>query len=163
MPHKVNPIDFENAEGNLGLANALLRFFADKLPISRWQRDLTDSTVLRNLGVALAHTLIGWKALQRGLGKLSPDRDRLAADLAGAYATLAEAVQSVLRAAGVPGGYELMRDLTRGQQIDARALRELIERLPLPPTERQRLAALTPAEYVGLAAELARRCAAEGA
>jgi adenylosuccinate lyase len=162
MPHKVNPIDFENAEGNLGMANALLRFFADKLPISRWQRDLTDSTVLRNLGVALAHTLIGWKALQRGLTKLSPDRERLAADLQDAYATLAEAVQSVLRASGVPGGYELMRDLTRGQQVDARALQELINRLPLPASERQKLAALTPAGYVGLAAQLARRFAIEG-
>jgi adenylosuccinate lyase len=162
MPHKVNPIDFENAEGNLGMANALLRFFADKLPISRWQRDLTDSTVLRNLGVALAHTLIGWKALQRGLAKLSPDRERLAADLAVAHATLAEAVQSVLRAAGVSGGYELMRELTRGREVDAQALRELIERLPLPASERQRLAALTPAQYVGLAAELAHRYAAEG-
>ncbi len=162
MPHKVNPIDFENAEGNLGMANAMLRFFADKLPISRWQRDLTDSTVLRNLGVALAHTLVGWKALQRGLTKLSPDRERLAADLHGAYATLAEAVQSVLRAAGVPGGYVRMRDLTRGQQVDAAALRELIRGLPLPESERQRLAALQPAEYVGLAAQLARRLAAEG-
>ncbi len=162
MPHKVNPIDFENAEGNLGMANALLRFFADKLPISRWQRDLTDSTVLRNLGVALAHTLIGWKALQRGLSKLSPDPQRLAADLQFAYATLAEAVQSVLRAAGVPGGYELLRDVTRGQEIDAVILRELIDRLPLPAAQRQRLATLEPAEYVGLAAELARRFAAEG-
>ncbi|HLK71963.1 MAG TPA: adenylosuccinate lyase [Steroidobacteraceae bacterium] len=162
MPHKVNPIDFENAEGNLGLANALLRFFSDKLPISRWQRDLTDSTVLRNLGVALAHMLIGWKALQRGLSKLSPDRERLAADLALAHATLAEAVQSVLRAAGVPGGYELMRDLTRGREVDARTLRELIAGLPLPAAERQRLAALSPAEYVGLAAALTHRFVAEG-
>jgi adenylosuccinate lyase len=157
MPHKVNPIDFENAEGNLGMANAMLRFFADKLPISRWQRDLTDSTVLRNLGVALAHTLIGWKSLQRGLSKLSPDRERLAADLEQAYATLAEAVQSVLRAAGVAGGYERMRDLTRGRAVDAAALRAFIEGLPLPEDQRQRLAALRPAEYVGLAAQLARR------
>jgi adenylosuccinate lyase len=112
--------------------------------------------------VALAHTLIGWKALQRGLTKLSPDRERLAADLQDAYATLAEAVQSVLRASGVPGGYELMRDLTRGQQVDARALQELINRLPLPASERQKLAALTPAGYVGLAAQLARRFAIEG-
>jgi len=162
MPHKVNPIDFENAEGNLGMANAMLRFFADKLPISRWQRDLTDSTVLRNLGVALAHSLIGWQALQRGLAKVSPDAQRLAADLAGAHATLAEAVQSVLRAAGIAGGYERLRDLTRGQPVDAAALRELIEALPLPAAERQRLAALRPAEYVGLAAELTRKFLAEG-
>jgi adenylosuccinate lyase len=161
MPHKVNPIDFENAEGNLGMANAMLRFFAEKLPISRWQRDLTDSTVLRNLGVALAHSLIGWTALQRGLAKISPDPDRLAADLAAAWATLGEALQSALRAAGVPGGYELLRDLTRGRAVDAEALRVLIERLPLPAAERRRLTALRPAEYVGLAAELARRCAAE--
>jgi adenylosuccinate lyase len=157
MPHKVNPIDFENAEGNLGMANAMLRFFADKLPISRWQRDLTDSTVLRNLGVALAHTLIGWKSLQRGLSKLSPDPERLAADLEQAYATLAEAVQSVLRAAGVAGGYERMRDLTRGRAVDAAALRAFIEGLPLPEDQRQRLAGLRPAEYVGLAAQLARQ------
>ncbi len=161
MPHKVNPIDFENAEGNLGMANAMLRFFADKLPISRWQRDLTDSTVLRNLGVALAHTLIGWTSLQRGLSKLSPDPERLAADLEQAYATLAEAVQSVLRAAGVSGGYERMRDLTRGRAVDAAALRAFIEGLPLPEEQRQRLAALRPAEYVGLAAQLARRLGTE--
>ena len=121
MPHKVNPIDFENAEGNLGMANAMLRFFADKLPISRWQRDLSDSTVLRNLGVALAHTLIGWKSLQRGLTKISPDRERMAQELDGAYEVLAEAIQSVLRAHGVPHGYELLRDLTRGARVDAAA------------------------------------------
>jgi len=160
MPHKINPIDFENAEGNLGIANAMLRFFADKLPISRWQRDLTDSTVLRNLGVALAHSLIGWKALQRGLARLSADRERMAQDLEGAYATLAEAVQSVLRAAGVANGYELLRDFTRGQNVDAAALRSLIGTLPLPQAQRARLAALTPADYVGLATELARRFAA---
>jgi adenylosuccinate lyase len=162
MPHKVNPIDFENAEGNLGLANALLRFFSEKLPISRWQRDLTDSTVLRNLGVALAHSLIGWRALQRGLSRISPDPQRLSADLDEACATLAEALQSVLRAAGVAGGYERLRDLTRGQPVDAAALRELIGALPLPPAERERLAALRPAEYVGLAAQLTRRFLAEG-
>src|SRR5262249_51777728 len=114
MPHKVNPIDFENAEGNLGLANAMLRFFADKLPISRWQRDLSDSTVLRNLGVALAHTLIGWKSLQRGLTKVRPDRERMAQELENSHEVLAEAIQTVLRAHGVPRGYELLRDLTRG-------------------------------------------------
>jgi adenylosuccinate lyase len=163
MPHKINPIDFENAEGNLGMANAMLRFFADKLPISRWQRDLTDSTVLRNLGVALAHTLIGWKALQRGLAKLSADGERMAQDLRGAYATLAEAVQSALRLAGVANGYERLRDFTRGREIDAAGLHALIDTLPLPAAERARLAALQPAEYVGLAAELARRFAADGA
>ncbi len=160
MPHKVNPIDFENAEGNFGLANALLRLFADKLPISRWQRDLTDSTVLRNLGVALAHGYVGWKALQRGLEKLSPDAMRMMADLEGAYEVLAEAIQSVLRAAGVPDGYELLKAFSRGQRIDAERLRTFVATLPLPPAERERLARLRPAEYVGLAAELARRFAA---
>jgi len=161
MPHKINPIDFENAEGNFGLANALLHFFAEKLPISRWQRDLTDSTVLRNLGVALGHSLIGWQALQRGLGKLSPDPARMAADLAGAYEVLAEAIQSVLRAAGIPDGYELLKNFSRGQRIDAPALTAFIARLPLSPAQRGRLQALVPAEYVGLAAQLARRYAAE--
>ncbi|MFO1399857.1 MAG: adenylosuccinate lyase [Steroidobacteraceae bacterium] len=156
MPHKVNPIDFENAEGNLGVANALLRHFADKLPISRWQRDLTDSTVLRNLGVALGHALVGWKSLQRGLDKIAPDAARLARDLDGAWEVLAEPIQTVLRAAGVANGYELLKDFTRGQAIDADALRRFVARLPLPESERARLAALTPADYVGLAARLAR-------
>jgi len=160
MPHKINPIDFENAEGNFGMANAMLRFFSEKLPISRWQRDLTDSTVLRNLGVALGHSLIGWKALQRGLDKLTPDRERMAADLAGAYEVLGEAVQSVLRAAGIANGYELLRDFTRGQRIDASALAAFVATLPLNAAERARLLALSPAEYVGLAAQLARRYAA---
>jgi adenylosuccinate lyase len=161
MPHKINPIDFENAEGNFGVANALLRFFAEKLPISRWQRDLTDSTVLRNLGVALAHGLIGWKALQRGLSRLNPDAERMAADLEGAYEVLGEAIQSVLRAAGVPDGYELLKQFTRGQQVDAARLRAFVATLPLSEGEQHRLGALRPAEYLGLAAELARRFAAE--
>jgi adenylosuccinate lyase len=156
MPHKVNPIDFENAEGNLGVANALLRHFSDKLPISRWQRDLTDSTVLRNLGVALAHALIGWKSLQRGLDKIAPDAARLARDLDTSWEVLGEAIQTVLRAAGVPNGYELLKDFTRGQAVDADALRRFVARLPLPEAERTRLAALKPADYVGLAAQLAR-------
>jgi adenylosuccinate lyase len=156
MPHKVNPIDFENAEGNLGVANALLRHFSDKLPISRWQRDLTDSTVLRNLGVALAHALIGWKSLQRGLDKIAPDAARLARDLDTSWEVLGEAIQTVLRAAGVPDGYELLKDFTRGQAVDADALRRFVARLPLPEAERTRLAALKPADYVGLAAQLAR-------
>jgi adenylosuccinate lyase len=162
MPHKVNPIDFENAEGNLGVANALLRFFADKLPISRWQRDLTDSTVLRNLGVALAHGFIGWKALQRGLERISPDAARMAQDLHGAHETLAEAIQTALRAAGVAGGYELLKEFTRGRNIDAAGLRTFIDTLPLPPVERSRLAALTPEQYLGLASALAHRFADEG-
>jgi adenylosuccinate lyase len=159
MPHKINPIDFENAEGNFGMANAMLRFFADKLPISRWQRDLTDSTVLRNLGVALAHGFVGWTALQRGLAKISPDSVRMAQDLNGAYETLAEAIQSVLRAAGVADGYELLKDFTRGRSIDAAALRAFVATLPLPEAERSRLAGLAPPQYLGLAASLARRFA----
>jgi adenylosuccinate lyase len=161
MPHKVNPIDFENAEGNFGMANAMLRFFADKLPVSRWQRDLTDSTVLRNLGVALAHGLVGWKSLQRGLAKINPDAARMAQDLSGAYEILAEAIQSVLRAAGVADGYELLKGFSRGQSIDAAALRDFVATLPLPEAERGRLQALTPAHYLGLAAVLARRFADE--
>ena len=155
MPHKINPIDFENGEGNLGVAIALLRHFADKLPVSRWQRDLTDSTVLRNLGVALGHSLIAWSSIQRGLGKIAPDPARLAADLDGAWEVLGEAVQTVLRAAGVPNGYERLKDFTRGHAVDRARYREFVATLPLPEAEKQRLAALTPSEYVGLAAKLA--------
>ncbi len=157
MPHKINPIDFENGEGNLGVAIALLRHFADKLPVSRWQRDLTDSTVLRNLGVALGHSLVAWSSLQRGLGKVEPDAGRLAADLDGAWEVLGEAVQTVLRAAGVPDGYEKLKDFTRGHAIDGERYRAFVATLPLPAIERSRLAALRPSEYVGLAAELAGR------
>jgi adenylosuccinate lyase len=156
MPHKVNPIDFENAEGNLGIANALLRHFAEKLPVSRWQRDLTDSTVLRNLGVALAHALIAWQALERGLAKIDADPERLAADLDSAWEVLAEPIQTVLRAAGVPQGYERLKDFTRGRAIDEAALRAFIETLPLPQADKERLRALRPRDYLGLAAQLAR-------
>ncbi|HXY97537.1 MAG TPA: adenylosuccinate lyase [Steroidobacteraceae bacterium] len=156
MPHKVNPIDFENAEGNCGVANALLRHFSEKLPLSRWQRDLTDSTVLRNLGVALGHTLIAWSALGRGLAKIEPDAQRMAADLAAAWEVLGEAVQTVLRAAGVPGGYERLKEFTRGRSIDAASLAAFIDSLPLSTAEKSRLRSLTPAGYTGLAAELAR-------
>jgi adenylosuccinate lyase len=156
MPHKVNPIDFENAEGNLGVANALLRHFADKLPISRWQRDLTDSTVLRNLGVALGHALVAWRSLERGLGKVEPDRARMAADAGEAWEVLGEAVQTVLRAAGVPNGYELLKDFTRGRAIDARSLAAFIETLPLPQSEKTRLLAMRPETYTGLAARLSK-------
>jgi adenylosuccinate lyase len=155
MPHKVNPIDFENAEGNFGVANALLRHFAEKLPVSRFQRDLTDSTVLRNLGVALAHALIGWRSLARGLAKVEPDAARLAADLDPAWEVLGEAVQTVLRAAGVPDGYELLKEFTRGRSIDRQALQQFVATLPLPAADKARLAALTPADYVGWAARLA--------
>jgi adenylosuccinate lyase len=156
MPHKVNPIDFENAEGNLGIANALLHHFSAKLPISRWQRDLTDSTVLRNIGVALAHALIAWNALQRGLGKIAADPKVIAADIESAHEVLGEALQTALRAAGVPNGYELLKDFTRGSDVDAAGLAAFIDKLPLPPADRARLKALAPQEYLGLAARLAR-------
>ena len=118
MPHKINPIDFENAEGNLGIANALLRHFAEKLPVSRWQRDLTDSTVLRNVGVALGHTLVAWRSALRGLAKIDADAERIGRDINGAWEVLGEAVQTVLRAQGVPNGYELLKDFTRGRAVD---------------------------------------------
>lgn len=156
MPHKVNPIDFENAEGNLGIANALLRHFADKLPISRWQRDLTDSTVLRNVGVALGHVLVAQRALQRGLGKIEPDPARMASDLADAWEVLGEAVQTVLRARGVPNGYELLKDFTRGRRIDGAAYRAFVATLPIDEASKSRLAAMTPASYLGLAVSLTR-------
>jgi adenylosuccinate lyase len=156
MPHKINPIDFENAEGNLGVANALLRHFADKLPLSRWQRDLTDSTVLRNLGVALGHTLIAWNSLGRGLTRIEADAPRMEADLAGAWEVLSEAVQTVLRAAGVAGAYEQLKDFTRGRPIDAPMLAHFIDTLPLDAADKTRLKAMKPQDYVGLAAKLAR-------
>jgi len=157
MPHKVNPIDFENSEGNLGLANALLRHLAEKLPISRWQRDLTDSTVLRNVGVALGHCLLGYKACLRGLAKLELDQERLAADLAANPEVLAEAIQTVMRRYGVPNPYEQLKELTRGRSIDRDELARFVAALPIPEAARERLAALTPAAYIGLAADLARR------
>ena len=155
MPHKINPIDFENAEGNLGVANALLRHFADKLPVSRWQRDLSDSTVLRNVGVALTHSFIAWRSLLKGLARLAPDAERMALDLGNSWEVLAEAIQTVLRAQGVPNGYERLKAFTRGQHIDAAALQKFVAALPLADAERKRLSALRPADYIGLAAELA--------
>jgi len=140
----------------LGLANALLHHFASKLPISRWQRDLTDSTVLRNVGVALAHSLVAWNALQRGLGKIAAAPETIAADIDDAHEVLGEALQTALRAAGVPNGYELLKDFTRGADVDAAGLAAFIDKLPLPAADRARLKALTPAAYTGLAAEMAR-------
>ena len=156
MPHKVNPIDFENAEGNLGLANALLRHFAEKLPVSRWQRDLTDSTVLRNLGVALGHSLLAVQAVQRGLSRLEVDAQRLADDIDNAWEVLAEAVQTVMRAAGIPDGYERLKDFSRGRTVDREQLRAFIATLDLPEDARRRLLELTPQRYLGLATQLAR-------
>jgi adenylosuccinate lyase len=157
MPHKVNPIDFENSEGNLGLGNALLRHFAEKLPVSRWQRDLTDSTVLRNVGVALGHSLLGYTACLKGLDKLEADTARIATDLDANWEVLAEAVQTVMRRYGVAGAYEQLKDLTRGKRLTREALAELIRSLPIPEFERERLLALTPSTYIGRAADLARR------
>ncbi len=157
MPHKVNPIDFENSEGNAGTANALLRFLADKLPVSRWQRDLSDSTVLRNLGVALGHSLLAWKSCLRGLGKLEADPVRLAEDLDANWEVLAEPIQTAMRRYGLPNPYEQLKELTRGKRLDAQAMRLFISSLALPEADRQRLLALTPASYIGKAAELARR------
>ena len=157
MPHKVNPIDFENAEGNFGIANALLQHFAEKLPISRWQRDLTDSTVLRALGTAFGHALIGFESLAKGLGKLSVNPERLAADLDAAWEVLAEPVQTVMRRHGLPNPYEQLKALTRGHGIDAAALREFIAGLDLPADAKARLAAMTPASYTGLAEALAKQ------
>ncbi len=156
MPHKVNPIDFENAEGNLGVANALLEHLARKLPISRFQRDLTDSTVLRNVGVAAGYTLLAWQSLHKGLGKLKVDAATLARDLDAAHEVLAEAIQTAMRRHGVENPYEQLKALTRGQAIDAATLAAFIDGLPLPADEKRRLAALTPARYTGLAAHLAR-------
>ena len=159
MPHKVNPIDFENSEGNLGVANALLRHMSEKLPVSRWQRDLTDSTVLRNMGVALGHTLLAYDSCVRGLDKLEPNRDRLAQDLDENWEVLAEPIQTVMRRYGVSGAYEQLKELTRGQQgMTREALHRFIASLSgIPEEERRRLLELTPSSYIGKAAELARR------
>jgi adenylosuccinate lyase len=157
MPHKVNPIDFENSEGNLGLANAVLRHLAEKLPISRLQRDLTDSTVLRNMGVAFGYTLLAFDSTLRGLNKLEANPQRLAEDLDDAWEVLAEPVQTVMRRFGVPNPYEQLKELTRGKGIEKDALRQFISTLPLPAVDRQRLLDMTPASYIGKAAELARK------
>ena len=156
MPHKVNPIDFENAEGNFGIASALFEHFAIKLPVSRWQRDLTDSTVLRALGTAFGHMLIGFDALLRGLDKLSVNPDRLAADLDAAWEVLAEAVQTVMRRHGLPNPYEQLKALTRGHGITEASMREFIASLDLPAGDKQRLLDMTPGSYTGLAERLAR-------
>jgi adenylosuccinate lyase len=156
MPHKVNPIDFENAEGNLGLANALLRHLSEKLPISRWQRDLTDSTVLRNMGVALGYAVLAYTSLSVGLGKLELNQEALADDLEASWEVLAEPIQTVMRRYGVQGAYEKLKEVTRGKTVTAEALHELIRSLDIPGAEKERLLAMTPGSYVGLAAELAR-------
>ncbi len=157
MPHKVNPIDFENSEGNLGIANALLRHLSEKLPVSRWQRDLSDSTVQRNIGVALGHTLLAYESCLKGLGKLEADPARMLEDLDANWEVLGEAVQTVMRRFGLPDPYEQLKALTRGRRIDGAALRAFIQGLALPEDEKARLLKLTPAAYTGRAAELARK------
>jgi adenylosuccinate lyase len=157
MPHKVNPIDFENAEGNLGIANALFGHFSAKLPISRWQRDLTDSTVLRNLGVAFAHSLIAYESLLKGIGKLQLDEKALAADLNASWEVLAEPIQTVMRRYGIENPYEKLKALTRGEAITQATLAQFIETLELPNEVKKELKALTPASYTGYASELTRQ------
>jgi adenylosuccinate lyase len=157
MPHKVNPIDFENAEGNLGLANAVLGHLAEKLPVSRWQRDLSDSTALRNVGLGIGHSLLAIRSTLRGLGKLAVDPDRISADLAATHAVLAEAVQTVMRRHGIDEPYEKLKALTRGQEITAETLKRFIETLDIPEPDRRALLELTPDRYIGLATELALR------
>ncbi len=157
MPHKVNPIDFENAEGNLGVANALLRHLADKLPVSRWQRDLTDSTVLRNLGVAFGHTVLALDALLRGVAKLEVNEAALAQDLDAQWALLGEAVQTVMRRYGLENPYEQLKAMTRGREITEAELKAFIAQLPIPAADKERLLMLTPRTYLGRAKELAAR------
>ena len=157
MPHKVNPIDFENSEGNLGVANALLRHLAEKLPVSRWQRDLSDSTVLRNVGVAFGHSLLAYESCMKGLGKLEADSARMLEDLEANWEVIAEAVQTVMRRHGLPDPYEQLKAFTRGRRVDAEAMRAFIRDLALPDGEKARLLKLTPALYIGKAAELARK------
>jgi adenylosuccinate lyase len=157
MPHKVNPIDFENAEGNLGLANAVLKHLSEKLPVSRWQRDLTDSTVLRNMGVALGYTTLAYASLMTGLKKLELNEEALAQDLDASWEVLAEPIQTVMRRYGVENPYEQLKELTRGRAIDGQSLREFVQNLEIPEAAKERLQRLTPGTYTGMAAELARR------
>jgi adenylosuccinate lyase len=155
MPHKINPIDFENAEGNLGIANALFGHFADKLPISRLQRDLTDSTVMRNLGVAVGHAALAYRSLNMGLGKIELDAPRLAQDLERAWEVLAEAVQTVMRAHGIPDAYDRLKSFSRGKPMDRDSMHAFINSLELPMAEKSRLLQMTPGSYLGLAPILA--------
>jgi adenylosuccinate lyase len=157
MPHKVNPIDFENAEGNFGLANALLAHLSQKLPISRWQRDLTDSTVLRNMGVALGYALLGYDSLSRGLDKLELNEAALAADLDDSWEVLAEAIQTVMRRHALPQPYEQLKAFTRGKPMTRELIQGFVADLPLPQAEKDRLLAMTPGDYTGRAASLAGR------
>jgi adenylosuccinate lyase len=154
MPHKVNPIDFENSEGNLGLANAVFQHLASKLPISRWQRDLTDSTVLRNLGVAVGYSLIAYQATLKGISKLEANSDAMAADLNANWEVLAEPIQTVMRRYGIEKPYEKLKELTRGRRVDAEGMRTFIDTLELPEAVKVELKKLTPANYIGDAQRL---------
>tara|TARA_Y100000814_G_scaffold257943_1_gene207335 strand:+ start:54 stop:620 length:567 start_codon:yes stop_codon:yes gene_type:complete len=156
MPHKINPIDFENAEGNLGLANALLKHFSGKLPISRWQRDLTDSTVLRNLGSALGYSVTAYQSINKGIGKLELDAITIEEDLADAWEILAEPIQTVMRNHGIADSYEQLKALSRGKKLDQETLHQYIDSLSLPKAAKEKLRDLTPASYVGNAEKLAR-------
>ena len=156
MPHKVNPIDFENSEGNLGMANAVLKHMAEKLPVSRWQRDLTDSTVLRNIGVGFGYSVLAYDSCLRGLNKLEVNPERLAADLNESWEVLAEPIQTVMRRYGIENPYEQLKELTRGKGITKEALREFVQGLAIPDEAKKRLLDMTPASYIGLAATLAR-------
>jgi len=156
MPHKVNPIDFENAEGNLGIANAIMQHLAEKLPISRWQRDLTDSTVLRNLGVGIAHGVIAYQSTQKGIGKLEADEARLAADLDANWEVLGEAIQTIMRRHGIEQPYEKLKELTRGRKVNADILADFVKGLKLPAAEKKRILEMTPGSYIGNADEQAK-------
>jgi adenylosuccinate lyase len=155
MPHKINPIDFENSEGNIGLAEAILGHLARKLPVSRMQRDLTDSTAIRNVGAGFAYSLIAVASTQRGLGRMSPNEAALAADLDNAWEVLAEPIQTVMRRYGVPNAYEKLKALTRGNAMTAETIRDFIGTLEIPQADKDRLCAMTPADYIGLAAQMA--------
>ena len=157
MPHKINPIDFENAEGNIGIANSLLRHLSEKLPVSRWQRDLSDSTAMRNIGVALGHSLLASKSIIRGLSKLQPDKKLMESELAQNWSVLAEAIQTVMRKNGMSDAYDRLKELTRGRTIDANTLHDFIDALALPETDKKQLREMTPADYIGLATELSKR------
>ena len=161
MPHKVNPIDFENSEGNLGLANAILGHMAEKLPISRWQRDLTDSTVLRNLGSGLAYSLIAYQSVLKGLSKLELNRDALAKDLDASWEVLAEPIQTIMRKYDIPEPYETLKSLTRGPTFDPEQIKALIEPLDMPAAAKEQILAMTPGHYIGVAVELVDRLLAE--
>jgi len=157
MPHKVNPIDFENAEGNLGLSIAVGSHLAEKLPISRWQRDLSDSTVLRNLGLSCAYSLIAYSSLQKGIGKLEVNNEKINQDLDNAWEVLAEPIQTVMRRYGIKNPYEKLKLLTRGNQINKQTIKEFIETLDLPSEEKDKLSQLTPQTYIGLAEKLTKK------